>query len=84
MRLAMLYNQERNNPLSELISDETFRLLDSKGLLNEKSLRDYQIRKKFKSLRNNNINASDSIDMLRNEYPYLQFDTIRKIVYNIK
>jgi hypothetical protein len=80
----MLYNQERNNPLSELISDETFRLLDSKGLLNEKSLRDYQIRKKFKSLRNNNINASDSIDMLRNEYPYLQFDTIRKIVYNIK
>lgn len=84
MGLAMLYNQERNNPLSELISDETFRLLDSKGLLNEKSLRDYQIRKKFKSLRNNNINASDSIDMLRNEYPYLQFDTIRKIVYNIK
>ena len=84
MRLAMLYNQERNNPLSELISDETFRLLDSKGLLNEKSLRDYQIRKKFKSLRCNNINASDAIDMLRNEYPYLQFDTIRKIVYNIK
>ena len=84
MRLAMLYSQERNNPLSELISDETFRLLDSKGLLNEKSLRDYQIRKKFKSLRCNNINASDAIDMLRNEYPYLQFDTLRKIVYNIK
>lgn len=80
----MLYNQESNNPLSELISDETFNLLNSKGLLNEKSLRDYQIRKKFRSLRNNNINASDAIDMLRNEYPYLQFDTIRKIVYHIK
>ncbi len=80
----MLYNQESNNPLSELINDETFNLLSSKGLLNEKSLRDYQIRKKFKYLRNSNINASDSIDMLRNEYPYLQFDTIRKIVYHIK
>lgn len=80
----MLYNSNSSNPLSELISDETFNLLNSKGLLNEKSLRDYQIRKKFKSLRSSNINASDAIDMLRKEYPYLQFDTIRKIVYHIK
>ncbi|MCB0732399.1 MAG: hypothetical protein KDC88_15350 [Ignavibacteriae bacterium] len=80
----MLYDQESSNPLAELISDETFRLLNSKGLLNEKSLRDYQIRKKFKSLRSNNINASDAIDLLRKDYPYLQFDTMRKIVYHIK
>ena len=80
----MLYNQESINPLSELISDETFTLLNSKGLLNEKSLRDYQIRKKFKTLRNENVNASDAIDILRTEYPYLQFDTVRKIVYHIK
>lgn len=80
----MLYNQETKNPLAELISDETFDLLNSKGLLNEKSLRDYQIRKKFKFLRNNKVNASDAIDTLRNEYPYLQFDTLRKIVYHIK
>ena len=80
----MLYNQEDSNPLSELISDETFKLLNSKGLLNEKSLRDYQIRKKFKLLRNENVNASDAIDILRKEYPYLQFDTVRKIVYHIK
>lgn len=80
----MLYNQGNNNPLSELISDDIFNLLNSKGLLNEKSLRDYQIRKKFKNLRKKNVNASDAIDMLRNEYSYLQFDTIRKIVYNIK
>jgi len=80
----MLYNNESNNPLSELISDETFNLLSSKGLINEKSLRDYQIRKKFKNLRSNNVNASDAIDTLRREYPYLQFDTVRKIVYHIK
>ena len=80
----MLYNDESNNPLSELISDETFNLLNSKGLLNEKSLRDYQIRKKFKDLRSKNTNASDAIDALRKEYSYLQFDTVRKIVYHIK
>ena len=80
----MLYSNECNNPLSELISDETFNLLSSKGLLNEKSLRDYQIRKKFKDLRDKNVNASDAIDMLRKEYAYLQFDTVRKIVYHIK
>lgn len=80
----MLYNQESSNPLSELISDETFNLLNSKGLLNEKSLRDYQIRKQFKKLRDSNISASDAIDIIRKEYQYLQFDTIRKIVYHIK
>ena len=80
----MLYNQNSTNPLSELISDETFDLLNSKGLLNEKSLRDYQIRKKFRELRSDNVNASDAIDLLRDEYPYLQFDTVRKIVYHIK
>lgn len=80
----MLYNSNSSNPLSEFISDETFNLLNSKGLLNEKSLRDYQIRKKFKHLRSTNINASNAIDMLRKEYQYLQFDTIRKIVYHIK
>lgn len=80
----MLYNECENNPLSEFISDETFDLLHSKGLINKKSLRDYQIRKKFRHLRSQNINANDAIDTLRNEYPYLQFDTLRKIVYNIK
>ena len=80
----MLFNQESPNPLSELISDETFNLLNSKGLLNEKSLRDYKIRKKFKNLRQSNVTASDAIDLIRDEYPYLQFDTLRKIVYHIK
>jgi hypothetical protein len=77
-------NNKSINPLSELISDEIFNLLSSKGLFNEKSLRDYQIRKRFKNLRNDNINASDAIDLLRKDYPYLQFDTLRKIVYHIK
>jgi hypothetical protein len=71
------------NPLQNLISDEIYELLSSKGLIDEKSVRDYQIRNKFKELRSSKLSASDAIDALREEYPYLQFDTIRKIVYQI-
>lgn len=69
------------NPLSELISDDIYNLLNSRGLIDEKSVRDYIIRKKFKTLRSKKVSASDSIEAIRAEYPYLQFDTIRKIVY---
>lgn len=72
-----------DNPLSDLISDDIFDLLNTHGLIDEKSVRDYQIRKKFKQLRASKISAGDAIDAIREEYPYLQFDTIRKIVYQI-
>ena len=77
-------SKDHNNPLADLISDEIYELLSSRGLINEKSVRDYQIRKKFKNLRDKKLSASDAIDALREEYPYLQFDTIRKIVYQIQ
>jgi len=76
-------NNANDNPLADLISDEIYEMLNSKGLINEKSVRDYIIRQKFKQLRVNKITASEAIDALREEYPYLQFDTIRKIVYQI-
>jgi hypothetical protein len=72
-----------DNPLSDLISDDIFELLDSHGLIDEKAVRDYQIRKKFKQLRASKVSAGDAIDTIREDYPYLQFDTIRKIVYQI-
>jgi hypothetical protein len=72
-----------DNPLSELISDDIYELLTSHGLIDEKAVRDYQIRKKFKFLRSGKVSAGDAIDAIREEYPYLQFDTIRKIVYQI-
>ncbi|PJA95355.1 MAG: hypothetical protein CO129_12130 [Ignavibacteriales bacterium CG_4_9_14_3_um_filter_34_10] len=74
-------NQNHENPLSELISDEVYQILNSRNLLNEKTLRDYQIKKKFKRLRMQRINASDAIEKIREDYPYLQFDSIRKIIY---
>ena len=70
------------NPLKELINDETFELLRSHALLDEKAIRDYQIRKMFKEMRKE-LSAGDAIDKIRDMYPYLQFDTIRKIVYQI-
>ena len=75
-------NEQKSNPLADLISNDVYELLVSRGLINETSVRDREIRKKFKLLRANKMSAGDAIDALREEYPYLQFDTIRKIVYN--
>ncbi len=70
------------NPLSDLISDEIYEMLSRKGLINQKSVRDFQIRKRFQELREQKMKAGDAIEALRKEYPYLQFDSIRKIVYH--
>ncbi len=71
-----------NNPLSELISDDVYELLESRGLINKKSVRDYMIRKRFDSLRKKELSAGDAIELIQADYPYLQFDSIRKIIYN--
>jgi len=75
-------NERENNPLSDLISNEIYNLLKSKGLFNETSLRDRLIRKRFKFLRTKKYRVSDAIDIIRQDYPYLQFETIRKIVHH--
>jgi len=69
------------NPLADLIPDELYTLLDQHHLLSEKGLRDYAIRARFRTLRDAHLSAGDAIETLREEYPYLQFDTLRKIVY---
>lgn len=70
------------NPLAELISDEIYEVLDSRGLINKKSVRDYMIRQRFDSLREKELSAGDAIEKIQQDYPYLQFDSIRKIIYN--
>ena len=72
-----------DNPLSELISNDIYELLSSHRLIDEKSVRDFQIRRKFKQLRVSKVSSGGAIDVIREHYPYLQFDTIRKIVYQI-
>ncbi len=72
-----------DNPLSDLIPDEIYQVLEHHSLLSEKGIRDYHIRIKFKDLRSREMPACDAIEQLREEYPYLQFDTVRKIVYKL-
>lgn len=81
MSLSLNYD-EIKNPLSDLISDELYELLNQRGFINRNAARDHFIRKRFKTLRASQISAGDAIDELRKDYPYLQFETIRQIVYN--
>lgn len=81
--LMLTVKSKMENPLADLISDDIYQLLNDHGLIDEKSVRDYKIRKKFRTLRTSKISAGDAIDAIREEYPYLQFDTIRKIVYQL-
>ena len=68
------------NPLAELIDDETYALLQKHGVLYEKAIRDHQIRKAYRQIKPG-MSSSSAIEKIRESYPYLQFDTIRKIIY---
>ncbi len=70
------------NPLQDLIDDDVFFELNKHNLFSEKAIRDYKIRRMFRSMRKD-MSAGDAIDKIREMYPYLQFDTVRKIVYQI-
>jgi hypothetical protein len=69
------------NPIRDILSDELLSTLRMHRLLDEKQLRDYHIRHIFKVARDKKLSAADAIEEVQVEYPYLQFDTIRKIVY---
>lgn len=66
-----------NNPLSEFVTDETYELI--KTFLNDTAVRDFVIRKKYKELRKQGFRPGDAIDEIRKEYPYLQYESVRKI-----
>lgn len=84
MQPAMsLDHSNADNPLAELISDDVYEVLNEYNLLSEKAIRDYQIRKRFREMRRNDVPAYEAIEQLREDYAYLQFDTIRKIVYRL-
>ena len=72
------------NPLGGLVSPEIYEVLAAHRLLDEKGVRDYQIRQQFKELRRAEVPAYEAIEELREQHPYLQFDTIRKIVYGLR
>ncbi len=73
-----------NNPLPDLIPDEVYNLLRTNDLISEKGVRDYIIRKAFKVMRQEqDLKSHEALERLQAVYPYLQIDTIRKIIYRI-
>jgi len=78
--LQVAQPEPRLNPLAELIDDETFAVLNQYALFDRKSLRDYQIRRTYREMRSQ-MTAGQALEHLHTLYPYLEFDTIRKIIY---
>jgi hypothetical protein len=76
------FNANYYNPLADLISDEIYSLLSSLYLIDEVSVRDYLIRKKFRQLKDKNTRTNEAVEIIMQEFPNLQFDTIKKIVYH--
>jgi len=70
-----------SNPLRTHIPDPIFEFLIKNNLLKEKGVRDFMIRKRFRALKKNHP-TRNALEILQNEYPYLQYETIRKIIYH--
>jgi len=68
------------NPLSSHIPDQLFDFLVKNNLLSEKGVRDFKIKQEFKSLKNE-YPTHRVLEILQAKYPYLQYETIRKIIY---
>jgi 5'-deoxynucleotidase YfbR-like HD superfamily hydrolase len=71
-----------SNPVQFLLNDQQFQLLAELNLLNKKLLRDLEIRGKYHTLRAKGVSFMEALDYLLQEYPYLQPDTLRKLIYS--
>lgn len=71
-----------SNPVQFLLNDQQFQLLTELNLLNKKLLRDLEIRGKYHTLKAEGVSFLEALDYLLQEYPYLQPDTLRKLIYS--
>ncbi len=67
------------NPICDLIDNETFGRLHEAGLLNEIAVRNLRIKKRFADLKNE-ADATGIIADLARQY-YRSFSQVRKIIY---
>jgi len=70
----------RGNPIREFIPDHWYYSLKSMGFLDERTIRDYYLKKKFENLRTQ-YSPRQIFGILQKEFPYICEDTIRKIIY---
>ncbi len=73
-----------SNPIRQILPDELFSALMEMNLINLKVLRDFEIKRHYKNMRMEGQKANEAMDSLSEMYPYLQSDTIRKIIYSIR
>ena len=73
-----------SNPIRQILPDDLFSMLLELNLINKKVLRDFEIKREYKRLRKDGIKSAEAIEDILGQYPYLQFDTVRKIIYSIK
>lgn len=72
------------NPVADLIPDELFVMLRTHDLISEMGIRNYVIRKAYREFREEqSLSTALAMEKIQDRYPYLQLDTIRKIVYRI-
>jgi hypothetical protein len=73
-----------SNPIRQILPDDLFSALLEMNLINLKVLRDFEIKREYKMLRRQGLKATEAIDALLEKFSYLQFDTVRKIIYSIR
>ncbi len=73
-----------SNPINQIVTDDLYVKLIQLNLLNEKVIRDFQIKRRYLELRNGGLRSAEAIEAVLDDYPYLQFDTVRKIIYSVK
>ncbi|MFK7922799.1 MAG: hypothetical protein AB8H47_12620 [Bacteroidia bacterium] len=73
-----------SNPIRQIVTDDLYSKLVSLNLLNQKVIRDFLIKRQYLDLRRSGYRSAEAIEMVLDDYPYLQFDTVRKIIYSVK
>lgn len=73
-----------SNPIRQILPDDLFSMLLELNLINRKVLRDFEIKREYKKLRKDGLRSAEAIEAILDRYGYLQFDTVRKIIYSIK
>jgi hypothetical protein len=71
-----------SNPVHFLLDDQQYQLLEQLNLLNKKLLRDLEIRKHYHQMRARGLTFTETLECLLSDYPYLQPDTLRKLIYS--
>lgn len=67
------------NPISDLIPDDTYDLLNSFKLFNENAIRNRMMKRKFDECRAAKMTQAQAVEAVRESYPHLSFESVRKI-----